>query len=156
MSINGFTIYNDESDLATADLNLIEQARVASASSYSPYSNYMVGSALLLDNGLTITGSNQENASYPAGLCAERVAVFHSSSQYPDARIEAIAVVAKRSNETHFRPVAPCGICRQVLLEYELKQKRPLRVILQDHEGKWVVASSAKLLLPYSFGHDSL
>lgn len=154
--MDNFRFYSNFSELRAQDQDLIEQARIASQNSYSPYSQYMVGAALKMEDGQIMLGSNQENASYPAGLCAERVALFHATSSYPDSVIESIAVAAKRSSETDFKPVSPCGICRQVMLEFELKQKKPIRVILQSTDGRWVISESAQHLLPFSFGQDSL
>ncbi len=151
-----FRVYKSKDLLDPSHKNLITQAMEASASSYSPYSNYQVGAALMLGNGQVITGSNQENASYPAGLCAERVALFHTASVLPDEKIMALATVAKRRADTHFRPVSPCGICRQVIVEYELKQNSPIQVILQSPNGDWIVTDNAKMLLPFCFDKESL
>ncbi|MCG8385260.1 MAG: cytidine deaminase [Cytophagales bacterium] len=156
MHTEDFKIYKSDDFLDPSHRNLVNKAREASQTSYSPYSNFQVGAALILDDGQVITGSNQENASYPAGLCAERVALFYVASQQPDRVIKAIATVAKRRNEDHFLPVSPCGICRQVLLEYELKQKSPIQVILQSQQGEWVVTRNSKILLPFCFERDHL
>lgn len=151
-----FQFFSTFDELSNEDQNLVLHAQEASKRSYSPYSNYRVGAALLLENREVILGSNQENASYPAGLCAERVALFHWASSMPENNVNSIAVVAKRSGESVFRPVSPCGICRQVMLEYEIKQGKSIRVILQSTDSQWVVSKSAKNLLPFSFGQDSL
>ena len=151
-----FKIYKSDDLLDPPHQNLIAKAMQASKTSYCPYSNYQVGAALVLENGQVITGSNQENASYPAGLCAERVAIFQAASLQPGIVIKAIATVAKRRNEDHFRPVSPCGICRQVILEYELKQNSPIQVIFQSHKGDWVVTHNSKMLLPFCFERDNL
>ncbi|MEM9297752.1 MAG: cytidine deaminase [Bacteroidota bacterium] len=154
--MDGFHFFSEFAELSAQDQDLIQSARKASNSSYSPYSQFMVGASARLDDGRIISGSNQENASYPAGLCAERVALFHIASSYPDRSVDSIAVVARRANDTKFKPVSPCGICRQVMLEVELKQNKPMRVILQSADGRWVVSESAQHLLPFSFGQDSL
>ncbi|MEM6522187.1 MAG: cytidine deaminase [Bacteroidota bacterium] len=154
--MENFQFYSSISDLDLKDRELIQNAQKASGSSYSPYSNYMVGAAVRLQDDQIIVGSNQENASYPAGLCAERVALFHITATYPDKEIESIATVARRAYETDFRPVSPCGICRQVMLEFELRQKAPIRVIMQASDGRWVVTKNAEVMLPFSFAQDNL
>ena len=154
--MSGFEFFPTLNDLSNEDQNLVFHAHKASESSYSPYSKYMVGAALLLGDGQIILGSNQENASYPAGLCAERVALFQWASSMAENKVKSIAVVAKRSGESFFRPVSPCGICRQVMLEYEIKQDTPIRVVMQSTDSQWVVSESAKRLLPFSFGQESL
>ncbi len=135
---------------------LVNQAEVALSSSYSPYSNFTVGAALRLESGEVIAGSNQENASYPAGLCAERVALFQSGAVHPDKKILTIAVVARRKDTSEYRSAGPCGMCRQVMLEYEHKQNSNIEVIFKLDTERWVKTSSAEVLLPFSFGKDNL
>ncbi|MEM7110728.1 MAG: cytidine deaminase [Bacteroidota bacterium] len=154
--MENFQFFSRISDLNKKDQDLIYSAQKASESSYSPYSRYRVGAAVRLTDDQVIHGSNQENASYPAGLCAERVALFHIGSSYPNKKIESLATVAKRAGESDFKPVSPCGVCRQVMLEFELRQKTPIRVILQANDGRWVIAQNAQVMLPFSFGQDSL
>lgn len=155
LSKNDFDYINFE-ELTIEERGLIEEAKSASNSSYSPYSNFKVGAALLLTNGAIIHGSNQENASYPAGLCAERVAFFHAGAVYPNLDIKMIAIVARRADEENFRAVAPCGSCRQVMLEYEIKQKAPISVIMQSSENEWIKIKTTKVLLPFSFNKHNL
>ncbi|MFV0332108.1 MAG: cytidine deaminase [Dysgonomonas sp.] len=134
---------------------LINEAKIATQSAYAPYSNFYVGAAVLLANGEIITGSNQENAAYPSGLCAERVTVFHANAQYPDVAVEALAIAACHDGEFTINPCSPCGGCRQVLLEVENRYNRPMKVILYG-ESKIYELESAKSLLPVGFGKDSL
>lgn len=135
---------------------LINEAKLAASKAYAPYSNFQVGAALLLQNGKVITGNNQENACYPAGLCAERVAFFSAKSQYPDVQIESVAIVAKRREDTGFKLATPCGSCRQVMSEYELGQKKPISVYLSDDEERVYLSDSIDNFLPFKFSGDSL
>lgn len=150
-----FDYFNFE-ELTADERDLIEEAKRASNASYSPYSNFRVGAALILTDGTIIHGSNQENASYPAGLCAERVAFFHAGAAYPNLAIRAVAVVARRTDEENFKAVAPCGSCRQVMLEYEIKQNTPITVIMQSPENGWIRIKTTKALLPFCFDKHNL
>lgn len=134
---------------------LIAAAKHATEKSYAPYSNFKVGAALLLKNGEIITGNNQENAAYPSGLCAERVAVFYANSVYPDQKIEAIAIAAWANNTFTKDAITPCGGCRQVLLEAENRFSAPMRILMYSEEGVYVV-NTIKTLLPLSFGDEQL
>ena len=134
---------------------LITAAKHATEKSYAPYSNFKVGAALLLKNGEIITGNNQENAAYPSGLCAERVAVFYANSVYPDQKIEAIAIAAWANNTFTKDAITPCGGCRQVLLEAENRFSAPMRILMYSEEGIYVV-NTIKTLLPLSFGDEQL
>lgn len=131
-------------ELDAADRLLVERAIEASKAAYAPYSNFFVGSAVRLQNGEILCGNNQENAAYPSGLCAERVAVFSASAQNPNTKIEAIAVTA-----------SPCGACRQVLKEYEDRYGN-IRLLLYIREDNILVFSSIADLLPFSFGSKNL
>ncbi len=134
---------------------LIAAAKHATEKSYAPYSNFKVGAALLLKNGEIITGNNQENAAYPSGLCAERVAVFYANSVYPDQEIEAIAIAAWANNTFTKDAITPCGGCRQVLLEAENRFSAPMRILMYSEEGIYIV-NTIKTLLPLSFGDEQL
>ena len=134
---------------------LIAAAKHATEKSYAPYSNFKVGAALLLKNGEIITGNNQENAAYPSGLCAERVAIFYANSVYPDQKIEAIAIAAWANNTFTKDAITPCGGCRQVLLEAENRFSAPMRILMYSEEGIYVV-NTIKTLLPLSFGDEQL
>ncbi|QQR99212.1 MAG: cytidine deaminase [Sphingobacteriales bacterium] len=148
--------FDNISDLPSQMQMLIQEARAAQQNSYAPYSKFNVGAALLLDNNKTVQGSNQENASYPIGLCAERTAISACVALYPNEKINAIAIVANsQTTEVKF-PVAPCGICRQVLLETESKQKSDIQILLHGNDGSTFVFKSIKDLLPLHFDAEYL
>ncbi len=134
---------------------LIAAAKHATEKAYTPYSNFKVGAALLLENGEIITGNNQENAAYPSGLCAERVAIFYANSIYPDQKVVAIAIAAYANNKFTKDAITPCGGCRQVLLEAENRFGTPMRILMCSEESVYVV-NSIKDLLPLSFGEEQL
>jgi cytidine deaminase len=129
---------------------LVEEAREATKRAYAPYSAFRVGAALLLENGEIITGNNQENAAYPSGLCAERVAVFYAGARYPDVAIVAMALTARKKEDFTEEPAYPCGACRQVLLEAENRSGKPIRLIMAGR-NKADVVSSVQELLPKNF-----
>jgi cytidine deaminase len=130
---------------------LIDASIAAMKAAYAPYSGFSVGAALLLENGVIVIGNNQENAAYPSGLCAERVAFFAAGAQYPNLRIIAAAVVASSAQYTHGDPVTPCGGCRQSMLEYELKQQHSIPLYMISPTGEIIVSPSIKQLLPLYF-----
>lgn len=131
--------------------NLVEKAREATARSYAPYSCFKVGAAILLENGEVVEGSNQENAAFPSGTCAERTACYYAHSRFPDSAFVAIAVAA-RGTDGNFQkiPVAPCGACRQALLEYEKLAGHPVRVLLVGDPEIYILPSVSSLL-PFAF-----
>ncbi|MCH8902936.1 MAG: cytidine deaminase [Bacteroidetes bacterium] len=141
---------NDE--VTDEDAHLVESAKKISKSAYAPYSNFQVGASILLENGSQVDGSNQENAAYPSGLCAERVAVFSAASNYPGKTIKTIAVYANGSND----PVAPCGACRQVIFEYEQKQKSTIRILLTNDSEKIFQINSVSDIFPMGFKGEGL
>ena len=141
-------------ELPDCDQPLIIAAVKATEQAYAPYSNFHVGAAALLDNGEIITGSNQENAAYPSGLCAERVALFHAGHQYPTVPVVALAIAAA-TNGRQVESISPCGACRQVLLETEQRFGRPMKIILCGTK-EMMVAQSAESLLPLCFGSKDL
>lgn len=145
------TIYQSAGELSGEDQNMLKRAREAAASAYAPYSGFRVGAALRLQSGEVVIGSNQENASYPSGLCAERVAVFQKGARFPDGVIEVLAVVALPAGQSLKVPAAPCGNCRQSLLEYEHRQKKPIRILLQAGTGLVYECPSVAALLPIGF-----
>lgn len=151
-----FTIVDHLEDLDAESKYLAHKAKEATSHAYAPYSKFMVGAAVLLENGKVITGSNQENAAYPSGMCAERVALFAVASQYPDQKIIKIAVVAKHKNAKELAPAASCGPCRQVMLEFETRQQAPIQIVMQNQEHHWVLAPSAESLLPFCFSKNNL
>lgn len=133
---------------------LVRAALKATEHSYAPYSKFHVGAAVLLADGTIVTGSNQENAAYPSGLCAERVALFHAGHQYPDIPVVALAIAAATGGK-QVESISPCGACRQVLLETEQRYGRPVKVLLCGTK-EVMVAESAASLLPLCFGKESL
>ncbi len=151
-----FSTFNSENELDLADQLLMGKAHEAASRAYAPYSKFQVGAAVLLDNGEIITGNNQENAAYPSGLCAERVAMFYANSRYPESTPLAIAITAFSETQVIAEPLAPCGSCRQVMAEYEKKGGKNLKVIMQGQVGPVIVTESMKVLLPFTFDDDQL
>lgn len=135
-------------EIAEADKQLILKAEEALHSAYAPYSAFKVGAAILLSNGMVVCGSNQENAAYPSGLCAERVAVYAAGAQCPGEKILAIAVT---TSADLVDPVAPCGACRQALIEYEIRQTSHIRLLLSNPSRKIYISESIENLLPLVF-----
>lgn len=152
-----YKIYPSFEDLDAIQQNLILQARKACSRAYAPYSNFHVGAAFLLEDGQIIEGNNQENAAYPSGLCAERTAMFYIGANFPNKKVEIMAVTAHLgSNHLDFLSISPCGACRQSVLEYEEKQKTPIRVLLSGKNGSFIELPSIASLLPFKFAEDSL
>lgn len=145
-----------EEELNEQERNLVLMARKMTANAYAPYSEFHVGAALLLKNGEIISGSNQENAAYPSGLCAERVAIFAASANFPGIPVKTIAISAKTIHHEMNYPVSPCGACRQVLLEYEVKQKEPIKLLLTGVSGSVYSIEKVEHLLPLSFKASDL
>ncbi len=143
-------------ELSTADAALLAEAKQAALVAYAPYSNFKVGAAALLANGKIIRGCNQENAAYPVTLCGERVALFSAAAQYPDTPVVAVAITIKSANGTIDRPVPPCGSCRQVLFESEMRHKHPIRLVLQGDSGVIYCIESIKDILPLVFDSSYL
>ena len=139
-------------ELNSEEKELVKKAQESLKNAYAVYSGFMVGSSVLLANGEIFNGNNQENVAYPSGLCAERVALFYASAQYPDISVRMIAISAKSKTFTIQGQVSPCGACRQVMAEYEVKQKLPIRIILHSAEANSVlIADSVADLLPFLF-----
>ncbi|AHM59832.1 CMP/dCMP deaminase zinc-binding protein [Flammeovirgaceae bacterium 311] len=151
-----FTLYNSLEELNQQDRELMLMARNACNTAYAPYSHFSVGAALLLADGQLVSGSNQENAAYPSGLCAERVAFFSCAVLHPDKPILKVAVTATQAGSGIFQTASPCGGCRQVMLEYEHKQQQPIEILLQWGEQQIIKAVSIADLLPFSFTMESL
>ena len=145
------TLYDCLDDLPDEVQALMQSAVQARLGSYSPYSNFAVGAAVRLENGEVITGSNQENASYPSGLCAERTAIFYAGAKFPDQPIKCMAITAASSNEITNQPIPPCGACRQAIAEYEEKQGQPIEIFFMGEVGKVAKSSSLANLLPFVF-----
>ncbi|AKD03490.1 cytidine deaminase [Pontibacter korlensis] len=146
----------DPQELTEEEQQAIALAQEAANDAYAPYSNFLVGAALMMEDGTFFKGSNQENAAYPSGLCAERTALFALSAHYPKARIKLLAVTARRRQEELFLPAMPCGACRQVMSEYEYKQREAIPVLLQAPNGKFYRFKSVADLLPFQFTPDDL
>lgn len=142
-------------ELSEEERKLIEVAIQATKNSYSPYSHFAVGAALLLENGDVVMGANQENAAYPSGLCAERSAIFAAQSTQPEQPISTLAIAARNGGGLMREPIVPCGSCRQVVLEIEDRYKRPVRVLLYGTDGVYVV-NTIKDLLPLQFVGESM
>lgn len=143
--------YDDISALPAADAVLLTRAREVTSQAYAPYSRFHVGAVLQLANGETVNGTNQENASYPGGICAERVGLSAASSLYPGVAISTIAISYHNLEGSSGRPISPCGICRQSLAEQQQRQSGPIRLILSGQEGAVYVIDNAVDLLPLSF-----
>lgn len=146
-----FTVYGSENELPSDVKELMQQAVAVRQKSYAPYSKFHVGAALLLDNNEVVLGSNQENAAYPSGLCAERVAVFYAGAKHPDAKILKIAISAASEETVVKEPIPPCGACRQSIAEYEMKQNIPIEIYFMGETGKIYKSDSLKNLLPMVF-----
>ena len=151
-----YELFDSIHELNDSDRNLLLRAIDATASAYAPYSDFQVGAAVILENGEVVTGSNQENAAYPSGLCAERVAVFSAAAHYPDVKIVAVAITARFNDQEKLLSVSPCGDCRQVMAEYEHRFHSSIRMIMTGENGKVVVIPNVKTLLPLMFNSDSL
>jgi cytidine deaminase len=151
-----FEVYNSTDELDYEDALLLQKAREITNNAYAPYSHFFVGAVAKLKNEAFVNGTNQENASFPVGICAERVLLSSVSSQYPGTAIEAIAISYYNQNGVSEKPVSPCGICRQTLLEYEERQQQPIRLILAGMQGKVYIIPKASLLLPLSFCNEDL
>lgn len=149
------TEYNSEAELHLDEQGLIQSAKKAAKDAYAPYSHFKVGASVLLQNGEIISGNNQENAAYPSGICAERVAVFFANAKYPTVPIIKIAICAENENGVLKNPVSPCGACRQVLLETEIRFDVPIKLILIGTE-KIITINSVSQLLPLHFKKENL
>ena len=149
-------IAKQECELTEQEKALMVEAKAATYRSYSPYSKFSVGAAALLSDGTIVSGSNQENSAYPSGLCAERTTIFYANSKYPEKSVLMLCVAA-RDTEGHFttRPIAPCGACRQVLVETETRYNQPIKIMLYGTENTYFI-NSARELLPVSFDSSFL
>lgn len=148
--------YNSIDDLSAADAHLVAEARKATEIAYAPYSNFLVGAYAVLNSGEFIKGSNQENASYPVGVCAERALLASVGQLFPNEPIISMAISYNNLNGESNRPLSPCGMCRQALQEYEGRVHQPIRLLLSGMEGKVYVISKSTNLLPFSFSGEDL
>lgn len=138
------------SQLSNDDIFLIERAKNASKGAYAPYSNFFVGAAVALSDGEIVIGNNQENEAYPSGMCAERIALYSAMAQYPEQQIRSLAIAAYNGTEDRVASAFPCGACRQVLIEYEKRQKRDIRILVAAQNEVYII-ESAESLLPLTF-----
>ena len=146
-----YTLFNSLDEMEPQDAELMRLAHEATQNSYAPYSRFHVGAAVRLANGEIVTGNNIENAAYPSGLCAERVTMFAAMAKYPGVAFEALAVTAHSVTKMIDEPVAPCGACRQVMVEAEQLSKQPLRVLCQGETGPIMVFEGIESLMPFIF-----
>lgn len=146
-----FDVYDSIDELNENDAWLLNEAREVTQHAYAPYSHFQVGAIARLHNGEIVAGSNQENASFPVGLCAERVLLASAASIFPKVPIETLAISYHNENGDSSHPISPCGMCRQSLLEYESRVKHPIRIILGGLTGKVYIIEKASQLLPLSF-----
>lgn len=149
-------VYDSVAELPRDIQELMNKAQQARIKAYAPYSHFKVGAAIVLENGNYVTGNNQENAAFPSGLCAERVAVFAAGAEYPEVPIKVLAIAAGSTQHPNESPIPPCGACRQSLAEYETKQKAPIAVYFMGETGKVVHSKSIENLLPLVFDKSFL
>ncbi len=150
------SVFNGINELPNEIQSLMNQAIETRKNAYAPYSKFRVGAAILLDNGKIVLGSNQENAAYPSGLCAERVAIFQAGAIYPNAKIVKLAITAASDTNPTLSPIPPCGACRQSIAEYEFKQDNPIEIYFMGESGEVYKSNSINNLLPLSFDKTSL
>lgn len=151
-----YKVFNSIDELDETDANLLQQARNLTAIAYAPYSKFHVASVAKLANGEIVKGTNQENASFPVGICAERSLLATVGSLYPNEIIETIVITYQPQDGKSNTPISPCGMCRQALLEYETRVKHPIRILLSGMEGEVYVIKSARELLPFAFTDSNL
>lgn len=151
-----YEVYESVDDLNETDAWLVNEAREVTNAAYAPYSNFNVGAVAKLVNGQIVAGTNQENASYPVSICAERVLLSSAASLYPDVAIDTMSISYNNINGQSSHPISPCGMCRQSLVEYEERVKQPIRLLLSGLDGKVFVIEKANSLLPLSFGSIDL
>jgi len=151
-----YEVYDSAAELDVDDAALLNKAKEVTAHAYAPYSRFRVGAAARLDNGQVVTGTNQENASFPAGICAERVLMSAASSLYPGISIDTLAISYFNEQGPSVNPIAPCGICRQSLQEFEQRAERPIRLILGGQQGSVYIIPQASSLLPLAFTANEL
>ena len=145
--------FDDISELALSDQELIQCAMDANNGAYAPYSGFKVGAAVRLDDDTIVKGNNQENIAYPSGLCAERTAMFAASAQYPEKKIKALAIIGKNQSGI-WTTASPCGACRQVMAEYEQRSGKKMRILTYLDEGKIRIFNGVESLLPFIFNTD--
>ena len=151
-----YEVYENSDELKKSDAELLEAARKVTAKAYAPYSNFLVGAVATLHNGESVSGTNQENASYPVGICAERVLLSAASVLHTNVPIETMAISYHNLNGESSKPVSPCGMCRQALKEYEERTGQSIRLILSGMTGEVFIIQQANQLLPFSFGGEDM
>ena len=149
-------VYTSVADLPAADASLLQEARKVAEVAYAPYSRFLVGAAARLQNGQLVAGTNQENASYPVGICAERSLLSAAATNFPNMPLEAMAISYHNKDGESTHPISPCGVCRQTLVEFEKRTGHPIRLILGGLTGEVFVIHSARELLPLTFTSDDL
>ena len=151
-----FEVYESTDELDEQDAWLLNEARKITQYAHAPYSHFRVGAVARLANGEIVAGSNQENVSFPIGLCAERVLLASAASLFPKVPIKVIAISYDNENGKSDHPISPCGMCRQSLLEYEAAFQHPIKIILGGQKGKVYIIERASMLLPLSFATNEL
>lgn len=151
-----YEVYNDIHELNGRDAGLLNKARAVTVQAYAPYSKFFVGAVAELNNGEIVSGTNQENASYPVGICAERVLLGNAATLYPNVGIDTVAISYDSQNIKSDHPISPCGMCRQSLLEYETRTQKQIRLILAGQEGKIIIVKTVSFLLPFAFTSGEL
>ena len=151
-----YEVYESSDELLADDKELLDRARQATGLAHAPYSKFKVGAAARLESGELVLGSNQENASFPAGICAERVLLSTLSSVYPGKAIQSMAISYTSDGQACNHPIAPCGICRQSLSEFETQMRKPIRLIMGGKQGKIFIINQSATLLPLAFTSDEL
>ena len=151
-----YEVYDNISQLTEQDAWLLNEAKNVTDQAYAPYSNFHVGAVAMLENGEVVAGTNQENASYPVGICAERVLLGNAATLYPGVSIDTLAISYDSKEVPSDHPISPCGMCRQALLEYETRTNKPIRMILSGQQGKIYIVKTVRFLLPFAFDSSEL
>ena len=146
-----FDEYDSINELTEADAILLSKARAMTGNAYAPYSKFLVGAVAMLVNGMQVSGTNQENASYPVGLCAERALLASAGTQYPGVPVETMAISYQNAVNSGHYPITPCGMCRQALQEFEERTQHPIRLILAGLHGNVFIIEKSSQLLPLAF-----
>jgi cytidine deaminase len=150
------SVFESFEELSQSEKEFMNQAIAIRKKAYAPYSKFQVGAAIVLDNGVVLQGSNQENAAYPSGLCAERVVIFYAGANYPNNKITKLFISATPSDRDSENPIPPCGSCRQSIAEYEIKQDLPIEIYFMGAKGAVYKSDSLKNLLPFMFDKSNL
>ena len=150
------SVFESFEELSQSEKEFMNQAIEIRKNAYAPYSKFLVGAAIVLDNGVVLKGSNQENAAYPSGLCAERVVIFYAGANYPNNKIVKLFITATPSDRDSENPIPPCGSCRQSIAEYEIKQDLPIEIYFMGAKGAVYKSDSLKNLLPFMLDKSNL